>query len=252
MSQGIGHLGTEGRPALRSQLVLAQQGELKGLIAQRRAVIPQVVITALGRQCPAEGLDGILFIPHGRESQREVQERQTGTSVIGLLLPDKAQGSERRLAHPGQHIGAVGLIGQPAVLGGTAPALPVLAVGKIALQPVQCLTEHGLRHRITCLLAGQQVVGGIGGEPLLLVGATIPEAKAAAWQLQPLQPLQQGTLHIRLARRFLALCGFAPGGPLIGRGQQIRPGPRQGLLQTGIGVVGQRLPLGGRIPGGRA
>ncbi|MNF79723.1 hypothetical protein D3C84_619460 [compost metagenome] len=135
------------------------------------------------------------------------------------------------------------------MLGGTAPALPVLTVGEIALQPVQGLIEHGLRHRITRLLARQQIVGGIGGEPLLLVGATIPEAKAAAWQLQPLQPLQQGALHICLAHRFLALCGVAPGGPLIRRGQQVRPGAGQGLLQTGIGVVGQRLPLGSRIPG---
>ena len=63
VSQGIGHLGTEIRPALRSQLELAQQGELKGLIAQRRAVITQIVITALGRQCPAEGLGGVLLIP---------------------------------------------------------------------------------------------------------------------------------------------------------------------------------------------
>ncbi len=170
--------------------------------------------------------------------------------MIGLLLPDKTQGSERRLAHPSQHIGAVGLIGKTAVLGGTAPALAVLTVGEIALQPVQRLIEHRLRHCVTRLLARQQVVGGIGGEPLLLVGAAIPEAKAAAGQLQPLQPLQQGALHIRLARRLLVLCGFAPGGALIRRGQQVRPGTGQGLLQTGVGVVGQRLPLGCRIPGG--
>ncbi len=249
MSQGIGHLGAEIWPALHSQLVLAQQGELKSFIAQRRAVITQIVITALGRQCPAEGLGGVLLIPHGRECQREVQERQTGAGVIGLLLPDKTQGSERCLAHPGQYIGTVGLIGQPAVLGGTAPALTILTVGEIALQPVQRLIEHGLRHCVARLLARQQVVGGIGGEPLLLVGATIPETKTAAGQLQPLQPLQQGTLHVRLARRFLALCGFAPGGPLIGRGQQVRPGTGQGLLQTGVGVIGQRLPLDCRIPG---
>ncbi|MNF86577.1 hypothetical protein D3C84_690180 [compost metagenome] len=47
VSQGVGHLGTEGWPAIRSQLVLAQQGELEGLIAQGRAVIPQIVVTAL-------------------------------------------------------------------------------------------------------------------------------------------------------------------------------------------------------------
>ncbi|MNC20304.1 hypothetical protein D3C75_682490 [compost metagenome] len=130
------------------------------------------------------------------------------------------------------------------MLGGTAPALAVLAVGEIALQPVQRLIEHCLRHSVARLLARQQVVSGISGEPLLLVGATIPQTKATAWQLQPLQPLQQGALHIRLARRFLALCGFAPSGPLIRRGQQVRPGTGQGLLQTSVGVVSQRLPLG--------
>ncbi|MNS35281.1 hypothetical protein D3C72_674330 [compost metagenome] len=128
--------------------------------------------------------------------------------MIRLLLPDETQGGERRLAHPRQHIGTVGLIGQPAVFGGTAPALPVLAVGEIALQPVHGLIEHGLRHGITRLLAGQQVVGGIGGEPLLLVGAPIPKAKTAARQLQPLQALQQGALQIRLAHRLAALCGL--------------------------------------------
>ena len=169
--------------------------------------------------------------------------------MIGLLLPDKAQGSERRLAHPGQHIGTVSLIGQPVVLGSTAPALTILTVGKIALQPVQRLIEHRLRHGVARLLARQQIVGGIGGEPLLLVGATIPQAKTAAWQLQPLQPLQQGALHIRLTRRFLARCGFTPGGPLI---TPWSPWARHG---TGSApdrrrVVGQRLPLGCRIPGG--
>ncbi|MNZ66099.1 hypothetical protein D3C78_843110 [compost metagenome] len=128
--------------------------------------------------------------------------------MIGLLLPDEAQGGKRRLAHPCQHIGAVGLIGQPAMLGGTAPALPVLAVGQITLQPVQGLTQHGLRHGIPRLLAGQQIVGGIGGEPLLLVGASIPQTKTAARQLQPLQALQQGALQIRLAHRLAALCGL--------------------------------------------
>ncbi len=86
VSQGVGHFSTEGWPAIHSQLVLAQQGELEGLIPRQVSLgIPEIVVPALGHQCPAEGLGGVLLIPHGRERQREVQERQAGAGVIGLL-----------------------------------------------------------------------------------------------------------------------------------------------------------------------
>ncbi|MOA01777.1 hypothetical protein D3C78_1211990 [compost metagenome] len=89
VGQGVRHLGAEIRPALLGQLVLAQQGELEGLVAQGGTVIPEIILTALDRLRPAEGLGGVLLIPHGRECQREMEQRQTGAGVISLLLPDK-------------------------------------------------------------------------------------------------------------------------------------------------------------------
>ncbi|MNG76014.1 hypothetical protein D3C79_345320 [compost metagenome] len=205
VGQHLGQPGAQLGPALGGQPVLAQQGEFEGPVPQRRAVIPQIVIPALDAERLGQRLGGALLIPHGRQGQGEVQQRQAGAGVIRLLLPDEAQGGERCLAHPRQHEGAVGLIGQAAVLGGTAPALAILAVGEVALQATQRLIEHGLRHGLAGLLAGQQVVGGIGGEPLLLVGAAIPQTEAATRQLQPLQTLQQGPLHLGFAQRFLCL-----------------------------------------------
>ena len=203
MGQGVGHLGAELGPAILGQLVLAQQSKFQRPIAQGRTVIGQIVIAARGCQRPSQNLGSSLLIPHGGKRQREVQERQTGAGMIRLLLPDEAQGGKWRLAYSRQHEGTVSLIGQPAVFGGTAPAFPILAVAEIALQTVDGLTQHDFGHGISGLFSCQQIIGRIGGEPLLLIGAAIPQTKAAAGQLQSLQPLQQGALQVRLAHRLV-------------------------------------------------
>ena len=90
MGQGIGHLGTEGRPALRQPALCWRNNESSGLhraAASRNPRDNRPRARSPGARL--RGLGDVLLIPMAERARGEARAAKPGAGVIGLLLPDR-------------------------------------------------------------------------------------------------------------------------------------------------------------------
>lgn len=102
---------------LRQQLILFQQRQFQGVVAQRATVIaqPTILILARGGNRQLQGGVAARRIAHSFQRNAELQQRQAGSRLV-VTAPDFTQGAERRFLLTRQHQRGIGLSGKAASL----------------------------------------------------------------------------------------------------------------------------------------
>ena len=188
--QGVGFLGRQPALAiglfrqraqqlslhLRQQLILFQQRQLQGVIAQRATVIaqPTILILARGGNRQLQGGVAARRIAHGFQRNAELQQRQAGSRLV-VTAPDFTQGAERRFLLTRQHQRGIGLGGKAAGLGVVAVAHGHQAwLLQIAQQALVAFINGVDRYAIALLAGTHEEVHGVGGQPVLFRPLSIP------------------------------------------------------------------------------
>ena len=224
-----------------------QQGVGQGRVAQRAAVVAPPVATVAGfGDAFGDGRGGAAFVAHQFEGDAELDQGQAGVG-LGAQFVELAQGGQRGLGFPRQHVGAVGKHAEAAVAGVVA-VLPdgVFVVDRLgrgqtgnaflqrAQQEIGGLLLHLDRHREALFAGVEQEVGDVGRQPVFVVGDIAPQAETAVGRLHGTQPGDGLFEHFGALFAGEGLEAEAAGGVFID--EHVGVGGAGGLLGAAVGI----------------